>query len=184
MNSTFTLIRPEQLTDNPFIRIGADWMLVTAGTMESFNTMTASWGGWGVLWDKNVCFVFVRPTRYTFEFMEKSERFTLTFFDEPYRQALAFCGANSGRNVNKIEKTGLKPHATESGAVYFEQGRLVLECRKIYYQDLIPKNFIDPGTHEFYSGSDHHRLYVGEIEKCWRKTDAIKPAEGRGIDIA
>jgi flavin reductase (DIM6/NTAB) family NADH-FMN oxidoreductase RutF len=184
MNNKFRAIQPEQITENPFVRIGSDWMLVTAGTLDSFNTMTASWGGWGVLWDKNVCFVFVRPTRYTFEFMEKSERFTLTFFDESQRQALAFCGANSGRNVNKVEKTGLKPEATESGAVFFEQGNLIIECRKIYHQDLLPKHFLDPSIHDFYSGTDHHRMYIGEITNVWRKIANAKPMEGRGMDIA
>ncbi len=169
MSHHLTPLRPEQMTDNPFVRIGSDWMLITAGTLAAYNTMTASWGGWGVLWDKNVCFCFVRPTRYTFEFMEKQERFTLSFFDETHRKALAFCGANSGRAVNKAEKTGLHPVATESGAVYFQEANLVIECRKIYYQDLQQKHYLDPSIHEFYSGDDHHRMYVGEIIRALGK---------------
>ena len=76
--------KPELLTDNPFELIGADWMLVTAGTPEAFNTMTASWGGLGVLWERKVCFIFIRPTRYTYEFIEKSDYFTLSFFAEKH----------------------------------------------------------------------------------------------------
>ena len=166
---SFTEIKAEELKDNPFDLIGKQWMLITAGNEEKCNTMTASWGGWGVLWDKNVCFCFVRPTRYTFDFMEKHDRFTLSFFEESYRPALAFCGANSGRTVKKAEKTGLTPAAEDGGGVYFEQANLVLACRKIYFQDLAPKHFLDSSIHEFYSGSDHHRMYIGEIMKCWKQ---------------
>ena len=109
MNAFLKEIKPANIKDNPFKLIGGDWMLITAGTKESFNTMTASWGGLGVLWDKEVAFAFVRPTRHTFGFMEKSPVFTLSFFAEQYRPALEFCGAHSGRDVNKIAQTGLTP---------------------------------------------------------------------------
>ena len=94
-------------SEDTFDLIGKQWMLGTAGTKDSFNTMTASWGGLGWLWNKPVAFVFIRPERYTHDFIESSDRMTLSFFSEAYRKALQFCGTRSGRKVNKIEATGL-----------------------------------------------------------------------------
>jgi flavin reductase (DIM6/NTAB) family NADH-FMN oxidoreductase RutF len=162
---SFNEIRPELLTDNPFKLIGADWMLVTAGTAGSFNTMTASWGGLGILWERKVCFCFIRPTRYTYEFIERSENFTLSFFEERYRKALSYCGSHSGRDTNKIKEAGLTP-VTEEGFTYFAEARLVLACRKLYFQDISPDRFLDPAIEDMYPKKDYHRMYVGEIKKC------------------
>jgi len=164
--TTFKEIDPRAITDNPFSLIGSDWMLITAGTRDAFNTMTASWGGLGVLWDKDVVFAFVRPTRYTFGFVEIASAFTLSFFAVDFRPALEFCGAHSGRDVNKVAKTGLTPVFDVPGTVYFSQARLVLVCRKIHSQDLDPAHFADPAIHEFYAAKDYHRLYIGEISQC------------------
>jgi flavin reductase (DIM6/NTAB) family NADH-FMN oxidoreductase RutF len=161
----FQEIKPEQLTDNPFKLIGADWMLVTAGTAESFNTMTASWGGLGVLWERKVCFCFIRPTRYTYEFIERSENFTLSFFEERYRKALTYCGSHSGRDTDKVKEAGLTSRQ-EGGFVYFGEARIVLACRKIYFQDISPSRFLDPTIEGMYPQKDYHRMYVGEIKKC------------------
>ncbi|MBZ0155548.1 MAG: flavin reductase family protein [Alphaproteobacteria bacterium] len=154
---------PESLPENPFRLIGSDWMLVTAGTAKSYNTMTASWGGLGVLWDKRVCFCFVRPTRYTYEFMERASHFTLSFFDEKHREALEFCGTRSGRDTDKAAATGLTPVTGIPGTVHFAEARLVFECRKIYFNDIDPEHFIDPGIQDNYLARDYHRLYVGEV---------------------
>lgn len=161
----FKELRAKEIGDNPFKLIGKDWMLITAGTKDSFNTMTGAWGGMGILWEKEVCFCVIRPTRYTFEFMEKSDRFTLTFLEEQYRDILTYCGSKSGRDVNKVTETGLTPVST-GDAVYFAEGRLVLVCRKIYHQDMMPANFADPKIEDFYPLKDYHRMYVGEIERC------------------
>ena len=160
-------INPGILGENPFKIIGEDWMLVTAGTIEAYNTMTASWGGMGVLWDKNVVFVFVRPQRYTYRFAEKSDYFTLSFFEEEYRKVLRFCGTHSGRDVDKIEKTGLIPFTTGRGGVAFRQARLVMECRKLYAGNLLPGDFLDTALEKkIYPQKDHHRLYIAEITSC------------------
>jgi flavin reductase (DIM6/NTAB) family NADH-FMN oxidoreductase RutF len=160
-------IAPEAITDNTFKLIGKDWMLVTAGTEASFNTMTAAWGGLGILWEKKICFCVIRPTRYTYGFMEKSEGFTLSFFEERYRDALTYCGTKSGKDVNKISQTGLTP-VFDNGAVYFSEARLVMVCRKIYTQDMVPDNFLDPRLAAFYPQKDYHRMYVREIRRCLR----------------
>ena len=161
----FTEIKPELLTENPFKLIGKDWMLITAGTPESFNTMTASWGGMGVLWEKQVAFCFIRPTRHTFGFMEKAGEFTLSFFPEQHRKALVYCGSRSGRDTDKIKGTGLVP-VKEKNAVYFEEAKLVLVCRKLYFQDINPGHFLDPAIEEMYPEKDYHRMYAGEIVRC------------------
>ena len=121
-------------------------MLVTAGNAEKFNMMTASWGGLGFLWNRPVAFVFIRPQRYTFDFVERNEGFTLSFFGEEYRKVLQLCGTKSGREIDKVAETKLTPFATPSGNMAFEEASLVLDCRKCY-TDMIEKgNFIDYET--------------------------------------
>jgi flavin reductase (DIM6/NTAB) family NADH-FMN oxidoreductase RutF len=168
METGFQTLDPESVQDNVFKLIGKDWMLITAGTRESFNTMTASWGGMGVLWDKKVCFAFVRPTRYTFEFLEKSEVYTFSFLEEQYRDILMYCGTKSGRDVNKVIETNLTP-IFGNGTVFFAEARLVMECRKIYVQDITPGNFLDQTMNEYYPKKDYHRIFVGEIIRCLKR---------------
>ncbi|HRY28907.1 MAG TPA: flavin reductase [Elusimicrobiota bacterium] len=158
-------ISPADIRVNPFKLFGSDWTLITAGTKKSCNTMTASWGGFGVLWDKNVCFCFVRPVRHTYQFLEKNDRFSLSFFDEKYRSALNYCGSNSGRDTDKIAGSGLTP-VEEFGTVYFKEARLVVICEKIYFEDFDPKNFRDPKIAAFYPLKDYHRMYLGGIVTC------------------
>ena len=164
MARTFQQIEPAEMGDNVFTMIGEQWMLITAGGPQNFNTMTASWGGLGHLWNRDVAFIFVRPQRYTFEYVEDNETFTLSFFEAEYRDVLQYCGTHSGRHVDKIEQTGLTPTVGETGAVYFEEARLVIECRKLYAQDLNASSFIDTDIRaDVYAADDFHRVYVGEI---------------------
>jgi flavin reductase (DIM6/NTAB) family NADH-FMN oxidoreductase RutF len=159
----FKHIEPEKISDNPFKIIGKDWMLITAGKKDSFNTMTASWGGLGILWHKPVSFSFVRPTRYTFEFMEKDNIYTFSFFENKYRGDLNILGTKSGRDGDKISETGLTPVEVDHGAVAFKEARLVIVSKKLYYQDLNPDHFLDPGIAGNYPEKDYHRMYVGEV---------------------
>lgn len=168
-NESFKNISPTHITDNPFQLIDKEWMLITAGELKFFNTMTASWGGFGILWNKPIVFCFVRPVRYTYQFMENSDFFTATFFDQEYREALNFCGANSGRDIDKAEATGLTPLASSNGSVYFEQARLVLECRKLYFSDIDPEHFVVPEINRNYPKADYHRMYIGEIVSCMQR---------------
>lgn len=158
----FRKIEPTEISDNTFKLIGKDWMLITGGNEDCFNTMTASWGGVGVLWNKNVTFSFVRPQRYTYEFMEKGNLYTLSFFGEEYRSALNLCGKKSGRDTDKIAETGLTPINID-GAVSFAQARLVLVCEKMYISDINPENFLCPEIADAYKNNDYHRMYIGKI---------------------
>jgi flavin reductase (DIM6/NTAB) family NADH-FMN oxidoreductase RutF len=158
------------LPDNFVKIIGDEWLLITCGTPDKFNTMTASWGTIGVLWNKPVAICFIRPTRYTYGFANSNDTFTVSFFTEKEKAILQYCGSNSGKDVNKIEKTGLIPLKTESGAVSFKQSRLIFECRKIYFDDLKPQNFLLPETDKRnYPLKDYHRMFIGEILNVYLK---------------
>ena len=167
MPDAFTAIASTALRDNPFQLIGRDWMLITAGAGSAFNMMTASWGGLGHLWNRDVAFCFVRPQRHTFGLMEGASHYTLSFYAEAYRAALEYCGNHSGRAGDKAAATGLTPVSDETGAVYFTQARLVLVCRKLYGGDIVRAAFTDPALPaEVYPQGDFHRMYVGEIVRC------------------
>lgn len=168
-------INVKHLTDNIFKLLDNDWMLVTAGTMDSFNTMTASWGTFGILWNRPIAMCFIRPQRYTLEFVNRSDMFTLSFFTENYRDVLNFCGSHSGRKVDKTTHTGLTPATTENGSIYFAEARLVMECRKLYTDHLEPDNFINKAlVTEIYPKSDYHHLFIGEIINCYSSENLIK----------
>ena len=161
----FTEINCENLNMNAFKSIGKDWMLITSGNKEKFNTMTASWGSVGVLWNKNIATIFVRPQRYTFEFLENNDFYTLSFFDDEFKKELAFCGRNSGNNVDKIKSTGLIP-IFDDDFTFFSQAKLVFVCKKIYSDFIKPNNFLDDSIKINYENNDYHKMYVGEIVKC------------------
>lgn len=161
-------ISPEEITENPFKLIGKDWMLITAEADESVNTMTASWGGVGILWGAPVAFVFIRPQRYTFTLTEASSELTLSFFDESFRPALRLCGAKSGRDIDKFKETGLTVAHTEAGRAYPAEARLVLGCRKLYAATLDESAFIDRAMLEHYKAKDYHMMYVCKIEEVYK----------------
>lgn len=167
---TFQVVNPKEIDENAIKLIGDKWMLVTARDSAKFNMMTASWGTIGYLWNKPVVFIFIRPQRYTFGFLEEKENFTISFFGEQYRDALKICGSMSGRDVNKLEKTGLTPRYTEAGSVAFEEANLILECKKMYADFLNPEAFIDTAiVSAHYPAKDFHKVYVAEIVKAWEK---------------
>lgn len=157
-------IDPLTLKENPFSLIGKDWMLVAAQKPDgTSNMMTASWGGMGVLWHRNVCFIFVRPQRYTYEFCEQSDTMTLSFFDESYRDALKFCGTKSGRDFDKARETGLTK-LTDGPYVTFAEARLTFKVRKLFATTIDEADFIDKAVLEdSYPQRDFHKMYVCEI---------------------
>jgi flavin reductase (DIM6/NTAB) family NADH-FMN oxidoreductase RutF len=142
------------------------WMLLTCGDfkVKHFNVMTVAWGSIGNIWYKPFVQVVVRPTRYTYEFMEQYNSFTLSAFPENQRNRLNFLGSRSGRDTNKIERSGLTPVAsTRIEAPAFAEAELVFECQKIYWDDLNPDNFIAQNIKKHYPLKDYHRIYFGEI---------------------
>lgn len=156
-------IDPKDLDKNVFSAIGSQWMLITAGTAEKCNTMTASWGGLGVLWNTPSATCYIRPQRYTKEFVDREAYFTLAFFGEEYRKALQLCGSRSGREADKVKECGFTVKAAECGAPYFEEAELVLVCRKRFVQPMDPANIPQDVKDRFYADKDYHVMYIGEI---------------------
>lgn len=167
MNS-FTAIDPKELAENPISLIGDTWMLLTADDGTRCNTMTASWGGVGVLWNLPVAFTFVRPQRYTYSLMEHADTYSLSFLPEDYRPALRYCGSHSGRDEDKFAATGLSVFE-EAGTPCIEQARLVLICRKLHVTDFAADQFTDSSLLSHYKANDFHRQYVGEIVRVLKK---------------
>lgn len=165
----FKEITPYEV-ENAMKLIGKDWMLITASDGSNTNTMTASWGSMGVLWNKSVCTVYIRPQRYTYEIVERSDKLTLSFFDEKYRSALKYCGTKSGRDCNKFKDMELTT-ATVDGAPVICEARLVLVCKKLYADDIRENNFISKEPLSNYGENDFHRFYICEIEKVLKRIE-------------
>lgn len=161
----FKEIQAEDFVYSTFKTIGKDWLLVTAEKDGKANTMIASWGGLGVMWGKNVAYVVIRPQRYTKEFIDGADTLSLTVFDENYRKMLSYCGSVSGRDEDKIAKSGLTV-AHENNTPYFNEAKIALLCKKLYAQEFKPECFIDQESKEkWYPGADYHTMYIVEIEK-------------------
>ena len=156
-------IDPKCLNENVFSLIGDRWMLMTAGNRDSRNTMTASWGGLGVIWGAPSATCYVRPQRYTKEFLDREEYFTLSFYGEEWKKALSLCGSKSGREVDKEAECGLTPAYAACGAPYYEQAELVLVCRKRFAQPMDPALIPEEIKEKWYPQRDYHTIYIGEI---------------------
>ena len=161
----FSHVDPAMLPDNFFSRIGEDWMLITAADSHGkVNTMTASWGSAGILWNKPVAICFIRPQRYTYGIVEDASTLSLSFFPAgEQREALRFCGTKSGRDFDKFAETGLTPVRSDGGTPYIEEANLVLICRKLYADDLRESAFTDADMLRHYPTKDYHRFYICEI---------------------
>ena len=138
------------------------WALLTAGTKDSYNTMTISWGGLGTLWGKPVATVYVKPVRYTHRFLDQNDYFTISFYPEEYRKALMLLGEKSGRDGDKVKEAGLTPEFLEK-SVTFKEAKVTLLCRKIYRQDLDVDSMPENVAKAFYSTEAAHTMFIGEV---------------------
>ena len=174
MNSDKTKFKPFDpfsFSSNLLNNINSNWFMITAGNLDSYNMMTASWGMFGILWNKPVAEIFVRNTRYTHNFLEKNDYFSLSFFDENYRNILDLVGSKSGKDFNKMAIKNLTALDYENRTVYFEEANEVLICKKLLayplHKDLLPeqikKNFYDTVNEE------HHTAFYGEIIQYLKK---------------
>ena len=151
------------LTFNPFENLSKQWALVGAGSMDKFNMMTVSWGAVGVIWGKPSVTAYIRQTRYTKEFVDSSDTFTLTFLKDGNRDALNVLGSKSGRDMDKMKDSGLTPIEVD-GEVMFEEAELVLVCRKSFAQIMPPEAFTDASILDrCYADKNYHTIYIGEI---------------------
>ncbi|MEF9985747.1 MAG: DUF4468 domain-containing protein [Bacteroidales bacterium] len=162
-------IAPDKIPGNIIKLLSEDWMLITAGNSTKFNTMTASWGGLGVLYNKPIAICFINPTRYTYQIMETGDTYTLTFYTETYREALNYCGSVSGRDTDKIKGSGLTPITTPNGSKAFSQAWMIIECRKLVSQS-ISLDAINSAVEKEKRGlQPMHKMYIGEILNVWVK---------------
>lgn len=162
--SNWKTISPEALTDNPFHLIGKEWMLVTAKKGEQVNTMTASWGGVGIMWGKPVAFIVIRPQRFTKTMIDASDTLSLSFFTEEYRDVLKYCGSVSGKQEDKIKHCNLTVEEVDNTPV-FQEARMNLVCKKLYAQPMAKDFVIDQAIPQtWYPDQDYHTLYIAEIQ--------------------
>ena len=177
MDTSFESINPKEIKENPIKMFGDDWAVVAAGTQEDFNELTVSWGALGDAWWDNmpIAIIFVSATRYTQKYLEANDTFSINVFPRSYRKALAYIGSHSGRDMNKVEATGLKVDFTENGTPVFPESRLVIECRKVYSHDLDRSKFseslIGNYAQKKFQGVVPHTVYFGEIINCWIKKE-------------
>ncbi|MBU9736173.1 flavin reductase family protein [Diplocloster agilis] len=170
----FTEKKAEELLFNPFTKIGREWMLITAGNEDKFNTMTASWGGVGVLWGKNTVTVYIRESRYTKEFVDAGDKFTVAFFGEAYREALNICGSVSGRDEDKVKRAGLTPLFLD-GTAAFEEADMIFVCKRLYHAQMPPQNFDEKENDEkWYPTKDYHTMYIAEIQKVMIRDQTVE----------
>lgn len=164
----FKQIDPAEIADNFIRAIGREWMLVTAGNRESYNTMTANWGLIGFIWGRPVAQFVIRPQRYTREFVDREERVTLSFFAPEYHAALEYCGSRTGRTEDKIRNAGLTVACTDDGVPAPAEARLILQCRKLYVGKIRPEEFVDRRCDtKWYPQHDYHEVYIAEIERAY-----------------
>lgn len=172
--SQYDRIEASDLPDNVFDLIGKQWMLVTAGNKNSYNTMTASWGGFTYVWERPATIAYIRDSRYTYGFLQQEESFTLSFFTEQYRGALRICGTKSGRDTDKVKEAGLTPIETPAGLMSFGEARMIIECKKILVQELDYSNLTEPYKAKIMEESYNkepakHQLFISEITNIWLK---------------
>ena len=164
---SFTKINIAEQTFNPFEKIGKQWLLVSAGDESKWNTMTASWGGVGVIWGKPSATCYIRHSRYTKEFVDNNEYFTLTFLQDGNRDALNLLGSKSGRDIDKMHESGLTPVFVD-GQPTFAEAELVLVCRKRCCAEIPPESLEAETRERWYADQDYHAMYIGEIVAAYQ----------------
>jgi len=145
-----------------FSQFNDTWALLSSGTTDRHNTMTISWGGMGTLWFKPVVTVYVKPCRYTYQFMSDNDYFTVSFYPEEYKKALTLMGSKSGRDLDKDAASGLTVRDLGK-AVTYEEAEVTLLCRKIYFQDMDPANMPQDVVKQHYTVEEPHRMFIGEV---------------------
>lgn len=160
----FKKINIYDLKFNPFDLIGNKWYLITSGTPDHYNTMTASWGQMGIMWGVPATFCAVRTSRHTFDYMERNNIYTFSFFDDKYHKVLGYCGSHSGRDVDKAKETGITPVEID-GSTTFKEAKLVFVIKKMYSKIFDPGSFTDPEERDKHYNENNplHKEYIGEI---------------------
>ncbi|MBP1616346.1 MAG: flavin reductase family protein [Bacteroidetes bacterium] len=166
----FLRIDPKEIAKSPISLFGDNWFVVSCGDSTKFNEMTISWGAMGFGWNVPTITVYIRNTRFTYEFIDKGKYFVLNSFDEKYREKVRFIGSHTGRNTDKVKETGLTPGFTPLGNPYFEEASLVIECEKIYFDDIVRSQLFEQGQKNYSTDpKETHRMFIGKIVNVWQK---------------
>lgn len=160
-------IHLSELNVSSFSIFNYQWCLIGVAK-HKVNAMTASWGSLGTLWNRPIATIYVRPTRYTHELIEKDDHFTLSFFSQQHRPVLNYLGSISGRDRDKLKESGI-PYRIDNDSLYFEQAELIIKCKKIMMQPLDEKNIDDDIKQKMYPSGDIHSMIIGEVEEVWIK---------------
>ncbi len=170
----FKKVEPTELTDNVFKLVGQDYTVITAGTDSAFNSMTASWGGWGQLFEVPVTWCFLNASRYTLEFIKKEQTYTMTYFPEQFKEQVIAFGSKSGRNSDKMKETTLTHVKTPSNNITYKEAKLVIECKLVEITETNPKDFYSDKGKDFVekgmkdgNGKEYHKLVFGDITNVW-----------------
>ncbi len=160
-----TEIKAEQIKDNTINLISSDWLLITASKDDKVNMMTASWGALGFVWNRAAATIYIRKSRYTKDFIDASDTFTLNVLDNKEREKLIYCGNTSGRDCDKVKGSGLTLKK-DGDITYFDESRMVIQCKKIFAQEMPTEAFFDNTIVDSnYADGDLHTMYIGEIIK-------------------
>lgn len=166
---SFREVKADELNYSPFKMIGRDWLLITAGNEDAANTMTASWGAMGVMWGKNAVTVYIRPQRYTKEFVDGNELFTISVLPASFRDALNYCGTVTGKGIDKIREAGLTPYPVD-GTTGIQEADVLMVCRKMYHDTIKPECFDEKENDgRWYPDKDYHTMYIAEVVKILKK---------------
>jgi flavin reductase (DIM6/NTAB) family NADH-FMN oxidoreductase RutF len=173
----FQPIETTELTDNVFKLVGKDFTVITAGDSVSFNSMTASWGGQGILFEKPVTWCFLRASRYTLELMRKETVYTMSYFDDKYKEQVLFFGSKTGRNTDKMKEITLTHVLTPSGNSSYKEAHLIFECKLTEITTVSPDDFYAQADKDFViegykDAKAYHKLVFGEITKIWERKQA------------
>jgi flavin reductase (DIM6/NTAB) family NADH-FMN oxidoreductase RutF len=168
----FKAIDPAEMTDNVFRLVGGDYTVITSGTGEDYNSMVASWGGWGMFFDGPVTWCFLRANRYTLEYMRKTGTYTTTYFDEQYKDDIMLFGTHSGRDSDKMRTHALTAVVSPQGNVAYKEAKLIIECELIEITTVDPNDFyLEEGKNfivdAYGEAQDYHKLVFGKITKVW-----------------
>ncbi len=170
----FKSIEPSAIPESVFKLVGTDFTVITAGPETSFNSMTASYGGWGQLFDKPVTWCFLRANRYTLELIKKEKTYTMTYFEDQYKDQVLFLGSKSGRDSDKMKELSLTHVTTPAGNVTYKEAKLIIECKLMEVTTVNPDDFYNPENKAFVTegyeeAKDYHKLVFGEITQVWIK---------------
>jgi flavin reductase (DIM6/NTAB) family NADH-FMN oxidoreductase RutF len=173
-NELFTSVKETEIEESVFKLVGKDWTIITSGDSAHYNSMVASWGGWGILFEKPVTWCFLRSSRYTLELIKKHHTYTMTYFDDSYKKDIMLFGTKSGRDSNKMKETVLTAIQTPSGNLTYKEAKLIIECTLVELTTVSPDDFLAPSSKEFIvdayeETNEYHKLVFGEITGVWVK---------------